>query len=425
MKTALSIVALGFVAIAMVLVGCGNPIGDGTGSIALSLDGGVSPNMLNPDRDMDTSDYNIVIENSSSVEVVNEIVAVGGDMEWGGLTEDTYTITATARNASAVAIGEGSTSADVTAGNTTSATVTVVEYDGTGTLALTASWSSGVVSDPNFGSELDGVDVSGDWVLGVDAATYNNAAVAVGLRPVVFRLYDDGVSTPVAGFATLARIAKDATTTGVFDLTANAATGGFLIDLEMDFYADLDVATDFAEGVFDIGQTQSAQAINLTPDTLESYTVAWYKNGVSVSAGDSYSFDPSAHEIGTYRIDAIVITVPGDGSNNSGAALSWTFNVVDLIDDITFTWDPASTPDSEVEITHFLDRISGNAVNVTVPNTGSYTWEDIPAGDYVLRIRDVSIVHSTYYGGNGLADSPLISIPSEPGTLDIDFGNFF
>jgi len=318
-----AIVAIAAV-LAIGLASCGfTPAEERTGSLEVVVDAGALGKNLLPPIEMTCESYDILVTDSSLNVIVDENIV--GNTTYDGLLPDTYTVNLVGLNDTGFAIGAGSNTAVVAIGQVVPCPVTVAEYTGLGALQVTASWTPGVIADPVVESELtysggSPADISADWLPGTDSATLDKGSLAQGWYALVFRLFDNGFAEPAAGFATLARIVKDQTTSGTVALVPNAATGGFEVLIDLDFYDPLVLGTDVPAGELTVCDGSPVQTITVSGADV----YAWYVNGVTVGSTASFDVDPADYVMdNTYRVDCIGWSADG----KHAGILTWDFTV--------------------------------------------------------------------------------------------------
>ena len=294
-----------------------------TGALEVVVDAGSLSKDFLPPIEMICESYDILVTDSSLNVIVDENIT--GNVTYDGLLPDLYTVELVGLNDTGFAIGGGSNTADVVVGQVTPCPVTVAEYTGLGTLQVTASWTSGVIAAPVIESELtysggSPADISADWTEGTDSATLDKGSLAQGWYALVMRLFDTGSTVPSAGFATLARIVKDQITSGTVALVPNAATGGFEVLIDLDFYDPLVLGTDVPAGELVVRDLSPVQTITVSGADV----CAWYVNGVAVGSTAGFDVDPADYVMGnTYRVDCIGWSADGEHAG----MLTWDFTV--------------------------------------------------------------------------------------------------
>ena len=208
-------------------------------------------------------------------------------------------------------------------------------------------------------------DISADWVVGPgDTATYTNALLSNGWYGIVYRLYDNGAPDPSGGWAELARIVKDQTTTGVIDFTVTAVFGGLEIQIDTDFFEDLPLTPDVAEGDVNVYPDMST-LITVTPG--EAALSFWYVNGEQVSTAGSFDVVGNDYITGKqYNLDLLAFSIAGGGKK--AGSLHWQI--------VKDTGTPAQKSLSGSFITEVTWEGEPYTAQAQDPTTGAVLFED-------------------------------------------------
>ena len=318
---------LAIVGLAVALITCMPQIGgkSSTGSLAVNVGNSIKAQQIEPPggpTTMIVATYDVQILNSASAVVVND-PGVSGGKTYPGLPVDTYTVYAVGKNGAGLAIGDGTSDpVPVAGGQTANASVTVKEFSGFGQLSVTANWTAGVVSSPRIVSTMgygNSTPASITWTLGTNTASYSNDSLANGWYSLVFQLFDDGASSPSAGFATLARVVKNLTTTGHIDMVPNVTTGGMLVDIVWQGFDEIALGTNVAAGTIKVYDATAPQTITVSGASF----YLWYVDGTAVNtlSTPSYTVSPSNFmENTTHRIDCLGF----NPANGTAGQLTWT-----------------------------------------------------------------------------------------------------
>jgi hypothetical protein len=194
------------------------------GSIILNItESGVKANVIEPDIDMTTASYDIIGTGPNGVNFRKDNVTPGGAVTINGLAAGDWTIEVNAKNADGNLIASGITMATVTAGTTSSASVTVRPINGTGVLTITVSWPAGIITNPSVTgtlTPLDGFAQNIFFILASDqlSATYQNNALPTGYYTLIIQLKDG--STLKWGALAAVRIVNGQTSACAYNLTA-------------------------------------------------------------------------------------------------------------------------------------------------------------------------------------------------------------
>ena len=221
-----------FVPFCFVLFSCSLgriPGGQTDGTLILVLSGtGMNGKTLVPSLDMNVSSFNV--SGSGPGTATFSLTGVTGpSVEQSALSAGTWTINVYAFNASRDLVGSGSTSATIEAGQTSTASVTVIPLSGTGAMTVSISWATGLVSTPSVVATLTPVGDEAQnltFSVGATSVSYSSGkTLNAGYYSLSLQLMDGGVE--VWGFFEAVRILKDQTTSASFTLTSlDLLTGG-------------------------------------------------------------------------------------------------------------------------------------------------------------------------------------------------------
>lgn len=154
-------------------------------------------------------------------------VGPGEEFSRDGLTPGLWTIVVDAVSPEGITIGRGETTAQIVAGGTTEAHITIAPLPGNGTLDLEIRYGKTQFQPPVATAEADvypAIDgqLTLEFTAGVDGdfrtCTYLNTAVPAGYYTLQLRLIGDGVQ--VWGTVEAVRILADQITTGTWTYTA-------------------------------------------------------------------------------------------------------------------------------------------------------------------------------------------------------------
>ncbi|MBB6479739.1 endonuclease/exonuclease/phosphatase family protein [Spirochaeta isovalerica] len=308
-----------------VLSGCQNPIDleppEGTSALVITLNENVSRTLL-PDIDMDIAEYRVFGEgpDGESFDVTtSEEVLVLDELAFGD-----WTVTVTGKNAEGFAIGSGSGEASLHTGETTALSVTVIPFDGFGTLNLTVNWPAGDLEIPTVNAVLTpalGEPVSLDFLISGDSATFSSDAVADGYYSLSLELLDNGINT--MGTVEVVRIVKDGVTEGVFDYDEVNQPGGTL-DFTIDQQMNNPIEVSILDALDSFGETASMTVSASAPAETENLVYFWFVNGQPYATGESCTVE--GLDKGIYNLDLLAFTVDGMRGGSTGV----TFRVTEL-----------------------------------------------------------------------------------------------
>jgi len=291
-------------------------------AMLIAINGGDLAKSIYPPIPIAITSYEVHGDGPSG-QVFDVTVGPGGSELVDGLKEGSWTVTALAKQEGGITLAEGGNTVPVVVGVITPCPITCVEYAGIGGMDIVTNWSpTGLVAGPVVQSELklsDGTetDISAEWVMGSDTAQYANAALDNGWYGLVFRVFSEGSPEPSGGWATLVRILKDYTTTGVVDFTVNEVFGGLEVLIDLDMYEDLGLTLSHPEG--DIGvYIGTTENVSITPD--EAALIFYYVNGVQVAAAAAFDVVGDTYEEGfSYNLNALAFSLDG----KKAAMASW------------------------------------------------------------------------------------------------------
>lgn len=311
------------------LVGC-DPSSLGQqeyGSLEVSFDGLVSRDMYTPDINMAVDHYVLSGQGPDSSTFSNIYSDGTEPVTLPSLKMGEWNILVTAYNqdGQGQAIGEGSATVTIQGGKTTKASITIEEYDGTGTFDFTVSWPVGELSSPRVTLVLSKLNSTSsqtfeaeiDTATGI--ATYTNDSMPVGSYSLLVNLYDGDIQYP--GRAHTVRIVKDQCTKGTFtyDTSALDHEGGLQVSIvngiEDPFVVTLArSAEQIAEG--------SAITVTATTNPPVTCTYAWYVDGTLLSeTGNEISVGADL-SLGYHYIDVICATSNLLSSASTGVTVS-------------------------------------------------------------------------------------------------------
>ena len=424
-------------AVGGLFIGC-NPgfserIDTDTGILKIMLSPEEGIKSLEPDINMVCAFYDVTVTGGSTI--VDPIIDhTTGPVTIPSLKAGVYDILVTGKNDVKTAIGEGTAQAVVLIGESTPVEVTVTEFSELpGTLDLLVDWSGGdTVALPVIESEMSFGAIPTEemlWTLGTDQATYSNDDLTRGWYGISFRLYNDCVSseTLTSGFATLARIVSQNSTSGQIDLIPS--TLGFIeILINLDFYSTLDVLANHETPINLYNDSDSLDSIDVSVDPVVPVIYSWYVNGVAVHNSDTHSLDPANYEINTLtRIDVLAIGLDGKDAGsrswnvNRGEYEPGTLTVKGITPSIGkgyyhYFWlfDPADTGYTNPLYEEMFDDTGGTTSEV-------YSCEilDVEPGDY-------KFVYHYEQDGDGVMDDNsawnmfipgFITVPNPVGTI--------
>lgn len=251
----------------------------------------------------------------------------GGTHTQANLSVGVWTVTVEGNNAEGTKIAEGTEAFSITAGDTTTVSVTVLPVVGTGTLSVTLTWPTLTSADIDIGATLtsdDGTAADITFAIEGDSANYSDSTLVAGYHLLAIQLLDG--ATVIWGRIEAVRIIAGQTSTGTYDLTVddiNPATAG---SMEMTIASNLKnpITISFSgQETAILAGTGMTVTASLDPaGTSDSYQ--WYLNGAAVAGATSASITIGSDlEAGNYWLDLVVETVDVLSSN-------YVFFTVDL-----------------------------------------------------------------------------------------------
>jgi hypothetical protein len=316
------LLGLFIVMMGLVFMGCPNPAANNTpepqiekGTLSVSIIEAVSRTLL-PTISMDPTGY--VISGVGPSSAVFSVSTIGNETI-ENLVPGLWTITVTAKNASNVAIGDGSNTVTIVAGENKALSISVNPYDGFGTLTINLEWTVGVLSSPVVEAKVDtnGVERTVAFTITGNAASFSANDFSTGYHTLVLKLKDG--TTVVGAAVETVRIVKDQITTGTLAFDVSNPAGGVVVTITPELNNPLQVALTGGSSSKLVSQTQALNAsVSNYTGTL---TYTWYVNGTNVATGSSFDFE-STYAIGKYRIDVIAFTADKKRAGNASRVIS-------------------------------------------------------------------------------------------------------
>ncbi len=232
MKTAVSI--LGSILLATLFLGCelieqdpsleqDNLPDDNKGAVTIVFNGGPFPaKTLVPPVVMEVSGYDIQGTLEGGGDSFQTSIQVDESFSRSGLTPGLWTILVDARNADGTIIGDGDSTAQISAGSITTVQIEIAPLSEVGTLDLMVQWPKKVFDSDDIVVTLTPA-ITPDPVFTIKTqdqrreGTYLNSAIPAGYYLLTLRLIGDGV--PVWGIAEAVRILAGETTSQIYTYT--------------------------------------------------------------------------------------------------------------------------------------------------------------------------------------------------------------
>lgn len=302
----------------LILSSCQSPVASAGGSLTVTLGDGVS-RTLTPSISMVPLSYDLSGTGPSGATFA-ATVANGASTTQTALAFGEWTVSATAKNASGVAIGVGSGTVTVHSNATANLAITVRPYAGFGALDLSVDWTANQVDLAQVvASLLPSVGTVRPLSFTVDApqgiASFSATDVPTGYHTLSLQLKDNGALT--MGAVEVVRIVKDQTTTGAYHFSnLNQATGGLQVNLTPDMADPLTVT--IGGGAAAKPANQSLELSATVAETEVNATFVWYVNGEAVATGAAWTMDDSWAQ-GHYRIDVTAFSADGSRAGSASA----------------------------------------------------------------------------------------------------------
>lgn len=394
------VIIFGIALLVLLFIGCDNLAADNTteeqltnGSLSISIVESVSRSLL-PGISMDPTEYVISGVGPDSA-VFNETSTGTKTIE--NLAPGDWVVTATAKNSDAIAIGEGSASVTIAAGENKALSLSVKPFDGTGTLTANLEWTTGILTSPAVEAvlETNGVERELSFTITNNTASFSASDFSTGYHTLTLKL-KDGTEEVGAAVETV-RIVKNETTTGNFNFDVNNPTGGAIVTITPELNNPLDVSIS---GATSTKLTTAAQSLTASVSNYnDTMSYAWYVNGTKVGTASSYDFGTS-YSAGQYRIDVIVYTAD---KTRAGSA-SQLIKVID--------------PSSETSLTVTLSGDDASLFKLALPVYGSVTStsDEVQTSPAVWNLsftndtEDLLIRTFIDSNNNGLIDNNEISV---------------
>lgn len=204
-----------------------------------------------------------------------------------GLREGSWTVTVLGLNNTKDAIGESVKSVTIEAGRTKSATFTVEEYSGNGTLAIEVQWPEGEVGNPHILVEITtiiGEEPVQSFVMTpsetLPAVAEEESTLAAGYYSITISIHDGTPSDDnwITGVNGSIRIAEDQTTFGslIFDEDSLRLFGDLSVKIEDGMLVPFSVAlSKDSDKVWE----EHPVTLTATPSLPGDYMYYWFIDG--------------------------------------------------------------------------------------------------------------------------------------------------
>ena len=218
-----------FLVIIMLFSACSNPVGNSTerGKVELHLD--VGSRTLVSDISTQISSYRVTFSNAEGSEV--SVESAETTIEASLPSEGTWDILVEGLNDSGQVVATGTSSVEVTAGETVSVAIVLGPADGNGTASFEVQWNSIQTNNPSVTGHLvnsQNETISMEFTITAAGTATSEVQVDDGYYTLEAQLLDSGVV--VAGFAEAVQISAGGTTQHVFSFdTVNKPGEAFTV----------------------------------------------------------------------------------------------------------------------------------------------------------------------------------------------------
>lgn len=289
----------------LLMAGCQEPVR--TADLKVTLDEKADRTLAPADTDFNIASYYVKLTGSTTVDVTT----VRSTFVVQGLPLGTYTISAEGRNNEGQVIVRGTSTFSLSSENN-SATVTLNELVGTGSVNLNFTWDADLTADPSVEVYLKSMDskesspVKENVTLSKGKATLNKTGIQTGSYTITANLYDSGIK--VAGLVEALRVGNNATVTAdiPFNLDDPADSSSGQITLINN--AGVPVVCrfeDFSEETKVEAQKETTIRFNISGLDESEVSILWYLDGNNIGTGTEVTFTP---EPGKHRIDVVAST---------------------------------------------------------------------------------------------------------------------
>lgn len=331
-----------------------------TGTVVLTIGGNVSTaRTIQPSISMDVTSYTISGKGPNSATFTQQ--QSGSTTTYTtSLAPGSWTIQVDAYNSSNTKIGTGQGTATISEGQTTNLSVTVTPLAGSGTLAITLDWSSGMYTTPSVVGSLtpqgSSTATAIPFTVGSTSATYSGT-LAAGYYTLTITL-SDGSTTKWSDVEAV-RIIAGQTSSATYAMTTGSL--GLTITTNMENPITITLAGNAAS----LNRNSNMTVTATCSDTPDSYQ--WYMNGAAVSGATSSSITiGSALSVGSYTLDLMVtkgVTLSSAGFSFSVVAGQGSGFTANFNDGTAANWVPSVS--TQWNVTNQAYQVAG---------TGTQTW---------------------------------------------------
>lgn len=290
--------------------------------------------LIQPEIEMVISTYELTLTKGASTVTATIGVDVTSKV-FTNLEPGTWSIKAEAKNSTGTIIADGETTADVSIGTTSTASITVVPLSGDGTLGITIIWPENLVADPVISSSLINTEATSENLVftltpegAATTATYTGSWAA-GYYTLFMQL-KDGDYVLWSRTVTV-RMIDGETATGSYTLTeddlSNLAETETVGAIEFNIGADLNNPFVITISGEEATLYKDESMIVTVNDAPADATIKWFINGVVQTEESSTTITIKGEEStteagielshGRYWLD---VAVNSDGVLNSKTA---------------------------------------------------------------------------------------------------------
>jgi len=276
------------------------------GSLTIIIKDEISRSIL-PDVDMTPAYYRIEGTGPNSAHFIEEVT---NSLTRNDLVPGPWTLTVEACNNNDTVIGSGSAAATVEKDISTSVSITLEPYDGTGALNLWVNWPVGILVNPEIEAVLtpqSGSPITLDFTVSGNQASYSGSDIETGYHSLTIKLLENG--SPVIGAMEVVRIAHGATSSGTFSFTdLEEPLGNIIIEMTPDWSKALNVSLLGSRAFKEENRSVPLRAE--VADYEENLNILWYVNGELTGSGPTFTLDDS-WDLGHYRVDVTAFSIDG------------------------------------------------------------------------------------------------------------------
>jgi len=289
-----------------------------TGSLLVNLIMSQDKTILPDVEDMPSS---FLISGTGPYDSTFEISTTTQTTDVPGLLFGNWNISVNALDSNNVILAKGEGSISIQAGETAALSLVLESPSGNGTLSITVNWDETLIENPVFESQLiplQGEPIDIAFMVNEGTANYTNNTIPSGIYSLTIILLDNEVIC--GGAVEVVTIAKDHTTTGIFNLGVNPNNGSIDINITIELNDPIIVVMN---GQTDsLPQSSSMTVVASAPDETINIVYIWYLNGLEKNIGPEYTFGNDLPQ-GIYRLDVTAYTVDG----KKGGSATHTFIV--------------------------------------------------------------------------------------------------